>query len=59
MSGKGSRFLLLIILTYDVSVGNSEVKVSRKKNSLEIRENQFFTLMLMFESSVYLAENEQ
>lgn len=55
-AGKGSRFLLLIILIYDVSVDNSEVKVSKKKNSLEIRENQFFTLMFMFMSHLYILQ---
>lgn len=49
-AGKGSRFLLLFLLIYEVSVDNGEVKVSKKKNSLEIRDNQFFILMLMFTS---------
>lgn len=49
-AGKGSRFLLLIILIYEVSGDNGEVKVSKKKSILEISENQFFAVMLMFMS---------
>lgn len=49
-----------INIQYKETVDNGEVKASKKKNSFEIRENQFFTLMLMFTNHApYMSENDR
>lgn len=45
---------------YKETVDDGEVKASKKKNSFEMRENQFFTLMLMFTSHApYMSESDR